>query len=214
MHNRFKLKQALLALAVVLVPILIYGQTQSGALDPSFGSGGKAINDFGGRIALLPDGKMVAAGGASAADGFDFALSRFNANGTVDTTFGSGGRVTTDLGGRFEGASSIAVQPDGKIVTGGYAVVPINQFANFALVRYNSDGSLDLSFGTGGKVLTNFGNISAQAYSMALQPDGKIVLAGYVNFNGSESFALARYNTDGTLDAGFGTGGKVHTEFG
>ena len=206
-------KQALLVLSMMLTATFTYGQTQSGTLDPSFGTGGAAINDFGGRIALLPDGKMLAAGGASAADGFDFSLSRFNSNGTPDTSFGSGGRVTTDLGGRFEGATSIVLQPDGKIVTAGYAVVPVNQFANFALVRYNSDGSLDLSFGTGGKVLTNFGNISAQAYSMVLQPDGKIVLAGYVNFNGGESFGLARYNTDGTLDAGFGSGGKVHTEF-
>jgi uncharacterized delta-60 repeat protein len=209
MQNLFKLKPALLALAMVLIPTLTYGQ--SGTLDPSFGSGGEAINDFGGRIALLPDGKILAAGSASATDGFDFSLSRFNSNGPLDTTFGSGGRVTTDLGARFEGARSVVVQPDGKIVTGGFATVGL--FANFALVRYNSDGSLDLSFGTGGKVTTNFGDISAEAYSMALQTDGKIVLAGYVNFNGGYSFGLARYNANGTLDAGFGTGGKVHTEF-
>ena len=121
MHNLFKPKHALLALAMVLIPTLTYGQ--SGTLDPSFGSGGEAINDFGGRIALLPDGKILAAGSASAADGFDFSLSRFNSNGTLDTTFGSGGRVTTDLGARFEGARSVVVQPDGKIVTGGFATV-------------------------------------------------------------------------------------------
>src|SRR4030095_12640181 len=214
MQNLFKPKRALLILAMMLTATVIYGQTQSGTLDPSFGSGGKVINDFGCRIVLQPDGKIVAAGGAAnPTDGFDFAVFRFNANGTPDTTFGSGGRTTTDLGGRFEGATSVALQPDGKIIAGGYAVVPVNQFANFAVVRYNSDGSLDLSFGTGGKVITNFGNISAQAYSLALQQDGKIVLAGYDHFNGGESFALARYNTDGTLDAGFGTGGKVHTEF-
>src|SRR4030095_6308656 len=205
MQNLFKPKQALLALAIVLTATLTYGQTQSGTLDPSFGSGGTVLNDFGGRIALKPDGKIVAAGGgANPTDGFDFAVFRFNANGTPDTTFGSGGRTTTDLGGRFEGATSVALQPDGKIMAGGYAVVPVNQFANFALVRYNSDGSLDLSFGTGGKVITNFGNISAQAYSLALQPDGKIVLAGYANFNGRPSFPLARYKRDGTRGAGVG----------
>jgi len=94
----------------------------------------------------------------------------------------------------------------------------INSFANFALARYNSDGTLDTTFGTGGKVTTGFvdtvfGPISGSAYSLLLQPDGKIVLAGYANLKGGESFALARYNANGTLDAGFGTGGKVSTDF-
>src|SRR5262245_16274942 len=88
----------------VLFNASVFAQTQSGTLDTSFGSDGKVTNNFGGRIALQPDGKILAAGAASAADGFDFSLSRFNSNGTLDTTFGSGGRVTTDLGGRFEGA--------------------------------------------------------------------------------------------------------------
>jgi len=133
MQNLFKPKQALLILAMMLTATLTYGQTQSGALDTSFGTGGKVINDFGGRVALLPDGKIVAAGAASSPDGFDFSLSRFNTNGTLDTTFGSGGRVTTDLGGRFEGATSVALQPDGKIVAGG---TPLSQLTSSPTSRW------------------------------------------------------------------------------
>src|SRR4030095_14916221 len=141
MQNLFKPKRALLILAMMLTATVIYGQTQSGTLDPSFGSGGKVINDFGGRIVLQPDGKIVAAGGAAnPTDGFDFAVFRFNANGTPDTAFGSGGGTTTDLGGRFEGATSVALQPDGNIIAGGDAVVPVNHFSNFALGGYHTEG--------------------------------------------------------------------------
>ena len=217
MQNLLKPKQALLALAMVLTPTLIYGQTQSGTLDATFGSGGKVTTAFAapataGEVAIQPDGKIVVVGKVSLTSTLDdFAVARYNTDGTLDASFGSGGKVTTDFTGGFDIASFVVIQPDGKIVVAGTAGVA--PFANFGLARYNSDGTLDLSFGTGGKVTTNFGNVSSQAYSLALQPDGKIVLAGYVNFNGGESFGLARYNTDGTLDAGFGTGGKVHTEF-
>src|SRR5262245_31599334 len=111
MQNLLKPKQALLALVMVLAPTLIYGQTQSGTLDPSFGTGGKVTTDFGGSegvssLALQPDGKIVAAGGASINGSSVFALARYNSDGALDASFGTGGKVTTDFGGRYEGATS------------------------------------------------------------------------------------------------------------
>ncbi len=164
-----------------------------------FGSRG----DFGLAVAIQPDGKIVAAGNSFGASGVDFALARYNANGTLDGGFGSGGTVLTDFGTFLDAASDVAVQPDGKIVAAGISG------GDFALARYNSDGSLDPSFGSGGKVTTDFGSFD-QANAVVVQPDGKIVAAG----GSGSDFALARYNSDGSLDATFGTGGKVTTDFG
>src|SRR5215831_9343154 len=129
--------------------------------------------------------------------------------GTLDSTFGTGGRVTTDFGGN-SAARTIAVQTNGQILTAG--VAGLNGVFNFALARFNGDGTLDASFGTGGIVTTGFG-VSAEATSAVVQADGKIVAAGYANLDGGESFAMARYNSNGTLDTTFGTGGKVGTAF-
>ena len=214
--NLVKHKLTPLALAIMLAPTLISAQTLPGTLDSTFGKAGKVTTTgfVAGSIALQTDGKIVAAGGALGSNwGADFALTRYNANGTVDTTFGTGGKVTTDFGSPHDGASSVAIQADGKIVAAGGSE-DSNFIADFALARYNSNGTLDTSFGTGGKVVTGFGGVSASAYSIAIQRDGKIVLAGVVNANGGEDFALARYNSNGTLDATFGSGGKLITEFG
>jgi len=178
--------------------------------------------DFGGptgaaSVAVQPDGKIVAAGTLSSPVSLtDFALSRYNTDGTLDLSFGVGGRVTTDFANFYDFASSVAIQQDGKIIAAVGAV--ISPYSNFALARYDSDGTLDLSFGNGGKVTTAFvttafGQVSAQAYSIALQQDGKIVVAGVANIDGGEDFALVRYNSNGTLDVSFGTGGKVTTDF-
>jgi uncharacterized delta-60 repeat protein len=118
--------------------------------------------------------------------------------------------VITDFGVSAQ-AMSVAVQPDGKIVVGGYANLDGGE--NFELVRYNSNGTLDASFGSDGKVTTTFGVLEqgfsyALAYSLAVQEDGKIVLAGEARLNGDRDFALARYNSDGTLDPSFGTAAK------
>ena len=220
MKHPLKHTKALLSLAFVLASTSMYGQTSSGVLDPTFGTGGKVITDFGASnegiaaVAVQSDGKLVAAG-SSYLNGGDFALARYNPNGTLDTSFGSGGKVRTDFGGYYEGARSVALQADGKIVAAGGSVNPL--YNDFAVARYNSNGTLDTSFGTGGKVITeffsSFGQASAQAVSVAVQPDGKIVVAGYANIDGGENFALVRYNSDGTLDASFGTAGKVSTPF-
>src|SRR6266540_2032037 len=221
MQNLAKHRLAQLALAIVLAPTLVSAQTlpaeSSGTLDVSFGTGGKVTTDFGGpdlarAIAVQPDGKIVAAGVAFITGGGDFALARYNRDGTLDASFGTGGTVTTDfVAGSLDQAFSVAVQPDGKIVAVGLAV--INGFSDFALARYNRDGTLDASFGADGRVTTDFAGAS-QAFSVAVQEDGKIVAAGQVSLGGDVDFALARYNRDGTLDASFGVGGRVTTDFG
>src|SRR3990167_3434132 len=134
-------------------------------------------------------------------------LSIFSASGELDTTFGTGGIVTTIIGsGSFKSdvAYSVAIQSDGKIVVTGY-----NNNANndFALVRYNTNGSLDTTFNSTGIVTTAIGSSSDVGRSVAIQSDGKIVVAGY-SYNGSNNdFALVRYNTDGTLDTTFNSTG-------
>src|SRR5215813_8718294 len=211
-QNRAKRTRALLALAMVLSPALVRAQN-SAALDPTFGTGGKVTTDMSGIVAVQADGKLVMAGGAfvSSNGNSAFAVERFNSNGALDASFGTGGKVTTDFGGRFGGARSIALQPDGKIVAAGGLVIGL--FNDFVLARYNSNGTLDTNFGTGGKVITDFG-VSADAMSVAVQPDGKIVVGGSANLDGGYNFELVRYNNNGTLDATFGTDGKVTTTFG
>ncbi len=109
--------------------------------------------------------------------------------------FGSGGKVTTDFSG-FDGAAALALQPDGKVVVAGSSS-PFVGNANFALARYNPDGSLDPTFGSGGTVITDFGGNGDGAAALALQPDGKIVVAGSAGpSSGLRDFALARYKGD------------------
>src|SRR5262249_3413666 len=146
----------------------------------------------------------------------DFAVVRYTANGTPDSSFGKNGEVTTSFGGSYgiNYATDVAIQGDGKIVAGGYAggsSVKGNSY-DFALVRYNVNGALDNTFGSGGKVTTNFsgsgGYMTAsadQASAAFIQPDGKIVLAGVTcpvtaPSGADTDIALARYNANGTLD--------------
>jgi uncharacterized delta-60 repeat protein len=142
--------------------------------------------------------------------GYDLAVNRYNSDGTLDVSFGTGGRVVT-LG--VIQASKVAVQPDGKIIVVGHGSLA-GTGTGFAVVRYNPNGSLDTSFGESGKVITSFSGGYANPSAVMLQPDGKIVVAGdhYRTASGSDEFALVRYNADGSLDSGFGVGGKViHT---
>ncbi|MFF1658467.1 calcium-binding protein [Streptomyces sp. NPDC058255] len=244
-----------------------------GDLDPSFGSGGtvtvdRGTSESGADVALQPDGKIVTVGtniqnGASSGD---FSVLRHNADGSIDTSFGSGGEVVTDMAGGQDGAGGVALQPDGKIVVVGTSEIPDNGCCWFTVARYNANGTLDTGFGDGGWVRADFGDNGSSAgeavavqsdgkilaagqtggrfavvryladgspdpafgtagqvvtsftegalgYDMALQPDGRIVVAGYTGSTRFD-FALARYNSDGSLDSGFGTGGRVVTDFG
>lgn len=194
---------------------------QPGALDTTFGTGGKVTTDFGGfesesDIAIQADGKIVAVGSTQPTNTgtppSDFAVSRYNMDGSLDTSFGINGKVTTDFGAR-EFAVSVALQSDGKIVVGGYTTF---NNGNIALARYNANGSLDASFGTSGELLTNFtGYNNVQFYDLALQPDNKIVASGEVvarNSNGQLTgigYFVARFNPNGSFDTTFGTDGKI-----
>lgn len=221
-HHTHSIPTILIAsiIAVIAVTLLVTARTSiaaaDGDLDSTFGSGGKVTTDFSGRsngasaIAMQSDGKIVVVGDTLTAAGPpDFAVARYNSDGSLDTTFGSGGRVTTDFAGRSDNAAAVTIQPDGKIlVAGGASLVATS--ADFALVRYNANGSLDTTFGSGGIVTTDFNGGLDAVSSIVLQTDGRIVVAGLATA-GDPHMALARYNTNGTLDPSFGTAGKVVT---
>lgn len=194
----------------------------NGMLDTGFGTGGKVITNISGidlaeAVAVQPDGKIVVAGwsGSSAR----FSLARYNADGSLDLTFGTGGTVIVPVGTSFVGdlAHAVALQADGKIIVAGEAAVDSGQttFFRFALVRLNANGSLDAAFGEGGKVITAITNDGlSKIYDVAIQTDGKILAAGSSDVQSFGDTAVVRYNTNGTLDAGFGTGGIVTTRVG
>jgi uncharacterized delta-60 repeat protein len=158
------------------------------------------------------DGKIIAVGySEQTSTDADFALARYNPNGSLDASFGTGGKVTTDFAKGHDVAHAIALQRDGKLVVAGYSEQS-GRGSEFALARYHPDGSLDTSFGTGGKVTTHFGLSTNMAHGVALQSDGKIIAVGFSYQGRSASaadFALARYYPDGRLDTGFGTGGNT-----
>ncbi len=198
-----------------------------GSLDGSFGAGGKVTTDFNGgddvayALAIEEDGKIVAVGYASNGVNTDFALARYSADGSLDPSFDTDGRVTTAIGAGDDGARAVALQqtlqnsgPVVRIVVAGSAAGQAGGL-DFALARYHLDGSLDTGFGASGIVSTDFGTgqsaVQDTAYALALQFDGKIVLAGSSNRNGGEDFAVARYTAGGSLDTGFDTDGKVTT---
>ena len=186
-----------------------------GSLDATFSSDGKVTTSIGGfdsarSVTVQADGKILAAGYCDNGINYDFALIRYNSDGSLDTTFGSTGIVSTVIGTNYEAAQSVTVQSDGKILVAGYSK---NTAGNddFALVRYNNNGSLDNTFSGDGKVTTAIGTGSDIGYSVAVQADGKILLTGY-SINGSNSdFALVRYNSDGSLDTTFSNDGKLTT---
>ena len=146
-------------------------------LDPTFGSGGRVLTDFGGfesgnAVAVQPDGKLVVAGIAGDGDGASFlgdiCVVRYRPDGSLDTTFGAGGKVLLDFGGTADSASDVRVLSDGKIVVVGTAYFPGSSRSDFALARFNADGSPDNTFGTNGRVTTQFPS-GVAAYGWTVQ---------------------------------------------
>jgi uncharacterized delta-60 repeat protein len=187
----------------------------TGSLDTSFGTGGIVYvasvgSEYFRAVALLPEGKIVAVGLCSCLSD-QFLIVRFNADGSLDSTFDSDGIVTTNMvAGSFDQARALAIQPDGKIVVLGSSQYGVN--TDFAIARYNSNGSLDTSFSDDGKVVLNLSNSTANGAddgpgSVALQHDGKIVVVGYANTAGNP--IVFRLNSTGTLDTTFGNNGIV-----
>ncbi len=194
-----------------------------GTLDTTFGGDGKVTTDFtsgedGARGVAIHAGKIVAAGATNVGCFCSrFALARYDADGSLDTTFGGDGKVLTRFrnGGQ---ARAVDIQANGKIVAAGGQVPEVDRFE---VARYRPDGTLDPTFGGDGKVTTNMGRGEEEATGVAIQANGKVVAVGYTDMPhefgdtfGPGKFALARYRVDGTLDAGFGGDGRVKTRFG
>jgi uncharacterized delta-60 repeat protein len=206
-----------------------------GGLDPNFGTNGKTQTPISGNvdgikaIAIQADGKIVAAGisnclgtgeGPTECTAADTIVARYRSDGTLDSSFSGDGKARVELGGG-DAAQAVAIQSDGGIVVAGNA---IGDSSDFMAARFKPDGSLDTSFSGDGKVTTAFNPGQTDlGRDVALQPDGRIVVGGVAaNLSGTcpgpacvldENFALVRYNFDGSLDSGFGTGGKILTQF-
>jgi uncharacterized delta-60 repeat protein len=183
----------------------LFRLNSDGSPDTTFGSGGLATADFLTEssindIVLQPNGKIVAVGDLSFSSRLP--LARFNPNGSLDATFGSGGKVTADMGA-FARAWAVTIQPDGKIVASGDVGL------DFTVARFDPDGKPDQSFGVGGKVVTDMEE--GRASGVALQSDGKIVAVGHGSGmpSGIPKPVIARYNSDGSRDTTFGGGGTV-----
>ena len=176
-----------------------------GDLDTSFSGDGKVITGLPGgarfnAVAIQADGRIVAAGGVFTQPGVggNFAVARYLANGTLDPSFGGGvGIVTTDFGTASDEATGVAIQANGRIVVAGRAGTSV------AVARYNADGTLDPTFSGDGRLTMSFGASGSGATGLAIQADGRIVVVG----SAAGNFAVARLNTNGTLDTTFGLAG-------
>lgn len=190
---------------------------EDGSLDDTFGDGGIVFTDFYESIeritaiGIQDDGKIVAAGYTYFVGKYYFALARYNADGSLDLTFDEDGKAMADVGTYGSVGVGMVLQPDGKIIVIGVATDEISLENAFGVVRFNTDGSLDNSFGLDGMVTTtNTGQDIA--FAVTLQPDGKIIIAGSSSTLTTSDFTLMRLNPDGTLDAGFGIEGIVSTD--
>jgi uncharacterized delta-60 repeat protein len=196
-----------------------------GSLDQAFGNNGSVETTFGdqtaaGRaITVQADGKIIVVGASGAgpySELNDFALARYNSDGSLDQSFGVSGKVKTHFPGvdnTGSSATSVALQPDGKLLVGGYYKKNDRTPHQFALARYNSNGTLDSAFGQAGKVMIRLGLGDAYSFGIALQSNGRIVLAGYSATTLDHDFSLVGYTANGTLDSTFGNGGFVTTDF-
>lgn len=186
----------------------------NGDPDPSFGVNGRALisidagDDIARAVALQDDGRIVLGGYTYGSLGIGFALARLNTDGSPDTTFGSGGIVTTITPGDVTlQALAVAVQADGRIVLAG------GGSAGFAIMRYTSGGDPDSTFGVNGLATVDFSQGNDQATAMAIRPDGRILLSGYASGLTQDSIALASLMPDGSMDPSFGSGGKKRVSY-
>ncbi|WP_171036470.1 T9SS type A sorting domain-containing protein [Dyadobacter sediminis] len=199
-----------------------------GSIDNSFGNFGvvKTIvgidEDIPYSVVIQPDGKIIAAGYSWNGTNYDFAMVRYNSNGSRDLGFGTGGVVTTDFNNTNEKANKVLLQPDGKIIVGGYSGDLSNTDLDLAMARYNNDGSLDSNFGINGRRISHVGILGSwqSIRAMELQVNGKIVVAGFtevydeINDTFNNIFLISRFEVDGQMDYSFGTNGIVKTTLG
>src|SRR5262249_27939867 len=155
---------------------------------------------------------IVIAGSAYNGSNSDFAVVRYNSNGSLDNSFDTDGKLTVAVGSGDDLGSSVALQVDGKIVVAGTSASGASN--DFAVVRCNTDGSLDTSFDTDGKLTTPIGSGDDSGYSVAVQADGRIVVAGSSSNGSNLDFAVVRYKANGNLDRLSDGTGKITTAFG
>lgn len=191
---------------------------QPGTLDLTFGGSGYVITklsngtDMGYDIAIQNDQKIVVVG-TSDGDGRDFSIVRYNTNGTLDSSFGTDGKIITPVVPSYNDiAFAIVIQNDGKIVVAGES--SDGSVYDISIIRYNINGTLDTSFGIGGKVTYDLNNTNDKVRSLALQSDGKIIVTGYAFANTIPDVGIIRCNTDGSIDSAFGTNGRIITHIG
>ncbi|MDQ4120955.1 MAG: hypothetical protein M3209_05875 [Acidobacteriota bacterium] len=199
--------------------LIIAATAASGApgdLDTTFGVGGKLLSGLGGAedsaqaTAAQTDGKLVVAGHAAQGSVFQGMLVRYNADGSIDSSFGAGGRIrisTPQAVSVF--LLAVKIQSDGKIVVAGVTQGADVSTRDFAVFRFETNGAPDVSFGANGAAITPIGSGRDEAHALAIQSDGKIVVAGLSYVNSTPQVALARYNADGTLDETFDGDGKI-----
>jgi uncharacterized delta-60 repeat protein len=188
---------------------------KDGSLDKTFGNKGIVITDFGNSciinsLAFQSDDKIIAAGNFFNGSNTDFAIARYKVNGSLDSSFNGNGESVSDFG-NSENASSVAIQTNGKILVGGYFTDPAF-ISHFVLAQYNSNGSIDSSFGSAGTTTSDFGNSQNFLVAISLQANGKILAGGYTYVNNSPDFAIARFNENGGVDSSFGSNGGVVTD--
>ncbi|WP_395737483.1 cadherin-like beta sandwich domain-containing protein [Prosthecobacter sp.] len=201
--------------------IAVVRYTTGGALDSSFGTGGKVTvaigsgDDSGRRVALQPDGKILVCGETSNGSYTDSVVVRLNTNGSLDTSFNGSGKAVLSVSNQNDGAYAVTCQSDGKVLLAGHTNISGSN-NDFSLIRYNSDGSLDTGFGTGGKTKVDFGGGYDIGFGVAVQSDGAIVVAGIANYYGAGGgeFGVARFTAAGGLDTSFGSSGTVITAIG
>ncbi|WP_027378041.1 T9SS type A sorting domain-containing protein [Kaistella palustris] len=191
----------------------LFLNAQSGSLDNSFNQTGilsgnySTGNNSGDALAVQPDGKIIVAGATGSSSAIKVGVNRHNADGSLDTTFGTNGKISFSSGWIKSFVKEIVVQPDGKIVLAGYRWD--DSTGDFVLVRLNPDGSFDNTFGTAGIAIIDGGQTEVSE-SFAMTNEGDFILSGYVN----DHFSMAKVKSDGTIDTAFGTDGWVITEFG
>jgi uncharacterized delta-60 repeat protein len=193
-----------------------------GDLDPSFNGSGLLslrVGDHEGSATAVvqqTDGKLVLAGWGrlNGSDNEDFIVMRVAEDGTRDSTFGTNGVASADFTGFRDSANAVIQQSDGKLVLAGEAGGGLDP-GKIALARFNTDGTLDSTFGSDGRTLVDLGSgTGSRAVDLAQQPDGKLVVAGATYSGESSRLVFARFNTDGSLDTTFGTGGTTSVDFG
>lgn len=200
----------------------------NGTLDSGFGTNGILLSDFNSvsnearSLQIQSDNKFIVAGtinGDAVSVNPNFAIARYNENGSKDTSFGVNGLVSVNFGAvsnnlllSEDRIECIKIQSDGKIFAVGFTSNISETTANFGIVRLNSDGSLDSSFGINGRIITSFGGDTV-AYSIQILSDGKFIVCGndYNDNDDNGNLAIAKYTANGILDTSYGIGGKAET---